>query len=339
MTRILITGATGSLGRRIVARAVADGHTVLGTHVRALDETAAPLGNAPVPPDDGHPVNAASPDVTTLPGATAASSRDEPSTAQDAQRRRPDEPATTAGAASMTQGGVSMVRMDIRDVDAVRAVIGTFRPEIVIHAAAGRDRNDWPATADGAANVAAASAGRARLVHVSSDAIFSGRAGREYTEDDDPDPIYPYGAAKAAAETAVRAIDPGAAVVRTSLILGDGNGAHERLTHDLAAGRVDGALYTDEIRKPIHVDDLAAALLELGLGEYRGVLNVAGADAVSRYELGVLVARRDGLDVGRLRSATSAGRPGDLRLDIGRAEKILHTRLRGAHEFMAAPLG
>jgi dTDP-4-dehydrorhamnose reductase len=306
MTRILITGATGSLGRWIAARAVADGHTVRGTHVRPLDPQAA----APFAP------------------AAPATRR----TGQDAER-------VAQGGASTAHGDVSMVRMDIRDPDAVRAVIDTFRPELVMHAAAGRDRNDWPATAGGAANVAVACAGRARLVHVSSDAIFSGRAGREYTEDDDPDPIYPYGAAKAAAETAVRAIDPDAAIVRTSLILGDGHGGHERLTHDLAAGRVDGALFIDEVRKPVHVDDLAAALLEVGLGEYRGVLNVAGADAVSRYELGLLVARRDGLDAGRLRSASCAGRPGDLRLDLARAEQFRHTRLRGAHEFMAVPLG
>ncbi|GAA4255547.1 hypothetical protein GCM10022255_064830 [Dactylosporangium darangshiense] len=175
-----------------------------------------------------------------------------------------------------------------------------------------------------------------RLVHVSSDAIFSGRAGREYTESDEPDPIYPYGAAKAAAETAVRAIDPLAAVVRTSLILGDGNGAHEHLTHDLVAGRVDGALFVDEIRKPVHVDDLAAALLELGLGNFAGVINVAGGDAVSRYELGMLVARRDGLDADRIPSATSSGRPGDIRLDVTLATRLLRTRLRGAHEFMQA---
>src|SRR3954465_12440791 len=34
MARILITGATGSLGRRVATRAVAAGHTVIGTHVR-----------------------------------------------------------------------------------------------------------------------------------------------------------------------------------------------------------------------------------------------------------------------------------------------------------------
>ncbi|GIE28230.1 dTDP-4-dehydrorhamnose reductase [Actinoplanes italicus] len=231
------------------------------------------------------------------------------------------------------------VHLDIRDPAQVRRVVAEVRPDAIVHAAAGRDRNDWPATADGAAHVAVAAAG-IRLVHVSSDAIFSGRLG-EYDEDALPDPVYAYGAAKAAAETAVRAIDPGAAVVRTSLIMGDGRGAHEILTHDLIAGRVEGALFTDEIRKPVHVDDLADALLELAGNDHAGVLNVAGADAVSRYELGVLVARRDGLDPAAIPvtslAALGLSRPADLRLSTAKAEKLLGVRLRGAREFVGGP--
>ncbi|GIF13982.1 RmlD substrate binding domain-containing protein [Actinoplanes teichomyceticus] len=64
---------------------------------------------------------------------------------------------------------------------------------------------DWATTADGGMHVAAAAAAvRVRLVHVSSDAIFSGQAER-YDETATPDPITPYGAAKGAAEVAVRA--------------------------------------------------------------------------------------------------------------------------------------
>ena len=111
------------------------------------------------------------------------------------------QPSTTAGE-----------RLDIRDPAAVREVIQRVRPDVVVHTAAGRD--DWRVIADGAAHVALASAALGvRLVHVSSDAVFSG-ADVEYDEAALPDPVYPYGAAKAAGETAVRAIAPGAAVVR-----------------------------------------------------------------------------------------------------------------------------
>jgi dTDP-4-dehydrorhamnose reductase len=216
-------------------------------------------------------------------------------------------------------------RLDIRDPEAIRALFRRVRPDVVIHTASGRDRDDWRATADGAA-------------HVSTDAVFSGGE-VHYDEDALPDPVNRYGAAKAAAETAVRAVHPDAAVVRTSIILGDGHGAHEVLTHGLASGRVQGALFTDEIRKPVHVEDLADALLELAGNDYRGVLNVAGVDAISRYDLGLLVAARDGLDPSAIPAARStdvgAARPLDVRLTVDRAGSVLTTRLRGAREFMA----
>jgi len=229
-------------------------------------------------------------------------------------------------------------RLDIRDPGAVRELLQRVRPGVVVHTAA--SRSDWTTTADGAAHVAVAAAALGvRLVHVSSDAVFSGRE-VDYDEAALPDPVYRYGAAKAAAETAVRAITPTAAVVRTSVILGDGRGAHETLTHDLISGRTNGVMFTDQIRKPVHVDDLADALLEFAANGYRGIINVAGPDVISRYDLGVLVARRDGLDPALLPAGTIAERglriPTDVRLRTEKAASLLHTRLRGAREFMAA---
>jgi dTDP-4-dehydrorhamnose reductase len=230
-------------------------------------------------------------------------------------------------------------QLDVRDIAAVRGLVRRVRPDVVIHTAAGR--GDWRVIADGAAHVAVAAAAQgSRLVHISSDAVFSGRE-VEYDESAPPDPLYRYGAAKAAAETAIAAIDPAAAVVRTSVILGDGRGQHEVLTRDLIAGRVQGALFTDMIRKPVHVDDLAEALLELAVNDYRGILNVAGPDAISRYDLGVLVARREGLDPSLIPVATLADSgtrlAADVRLITERAVSLLRTRLRGVHEFMDVP--
>jgi len=230
-------------------------------------------------------------------------------------------------------------RLDIRDAAAVRETMRRVRPDVVVHTAAGRD--DWRAIADGAAHVAVGAVSTdARLVHISSDAVFSG-IDVDYDETAVPDPVYRYGAAKAAAETAVKAIAPAAAIVRTSLILGDGRGAHEILTHRLVSGQADGALFTDEIRKPVHVDDLAEAILELATIEYEGVLNVAGPDVISRYDLGVLVARRDGLDPDQVPAGRLAdlrlSRPTDVRLRTERATSVLRTRLRGVYEFITGP--
>ncbi len=233
--------------------------------------------------------------------------------------------------------GVRWRQLDVRQRADVLAAASDFRPEVIINTA--YRYGEWQATADGAAHVALAAVTiGARLLHMSSDAVFSGSQ-PPYRESAVPDPVYSYGAAKAAAETAVRAIHPGAAIVRTSLIVGGGS-PHETAVHELAAGRRDGVLFSDEIRCPVHVGDLASALLELTAADSAGILNVAGPDALSRYELGCLIARRDGLDEARLPAGLQASggqaRPLDVRLDCRATQAKLRTRLRGACEFLVA---
>ena len=233
--------------------------------------------------------------------------------------------------------GVDWRNLDIRCRDDVTALALDALPDAVINAA--YRQADWATTADGGMHVAvAAAAAGARLVHVSSDAVFSGAA-PSYDEGCRPDPVTPYGAAKAAAETAVKCIAPAAVIARASLIVGDGDSKHERFVHALASGAQVGVLYTNEVRCPVHVTDLASALLELAASPDAGVYHVAGPDAVSRYELGLLIAARDGLDKTALRAgpraATALSGPADVRLDCTRTQERLKTRLRGAREFLA----
>jgi dTDP-4-dehydrorhamnose reductase len=233
-------------------------------------------------------------------------------------------------------GGAAEYAVDIRDRVQVADLVAAIRPSWVINAA--YQKADWASTADGAAHVAVAAASvAARLVHVSSDAVFSGAAIR-YDESSRPDPTTPYGAAKAAAETAIAAISPNALIARTSLIIGDGGSVHERRVHALAAGRTTGFLFTDDVRCPVHVADLAAALLELASSDHAGIHHLAGTDAVSRHELGMLIARRDGLDAAALPSGRRADAdlpgPMDVRLECSTTQQRLRTKLRGAREFL-----
>ncbi|MFI1485492.1 SDR family oxidoreductase [Streptomyces sp. NPDC020747] len=232
--------------------------------------------------------------------------------------------------------GASWFRLDLRSPGHVDELLAAVAPSAVINATSGG--SDWAVTADGSIRVAMAAMQRGcRLVHVSSDAVFSGSRMR-YDETCLPDPVTAYGAAKATAETAVRLLAPTAAVARTSLIIGHGGSVHERLVHALAAGTREGVLFTDDIRCPVHVEDLASALLELAVSDRAGMFHLAGADAVSRHELGVLIARRDGLDAARLPAGRRADTlmPGalDVRLDSRATQERVRTRLRGAGEFL-----
>lgn len=240
-----------------------------------------------------------------------------------------------AAAAGHEVSGTSSATLDVRSRDAVIAHIRTVRPTVVINTAS--RIGDWQSTAVGPGHVAvAAAAAGARLIHMSTDAVHWGRPS-PYTEEDEPSPIHLYGSAKAAAEVAVAAVLPSASIVRTSLIVGTDDSQHVRMSLDMITGRRPGRLFTDEIRCPVHVTDLADALLELAETDHSGVLNVAGPVAISRAEFGVLVAQRHGLDpsavpIGSLAGAGLGPRPAEIRLDSSLARRLLKTRLRPVTE-------
>jgi dTDP-4-dehydrorhamnose reductase len=212
----------------------------------------------------------------------------------------------------------------VRDADAVTALVRALRPAAVVHTAYVQNGPDaWDVIAGGSAAVATAAADAgARLVHLSTDVVFGGGAGRPYREDDPPDPLSDYGRAKAEAERRVAAADPGAVIVRTSLIYGGPGGPAG--VHERAAADPDATFYDDELRCPVQVGDLAAALVELCTHPASGPLHAAGADAVSRAEFAELVCGRPV----RHRPAPP-GRPLDCRLDSTRAAGLLRTPLRG----------
>ena len=233
--------------------------------------------------------------------------------------------------------------LDVRDAAAVDRLVGKIRPAAIVHTAYLQSGPDMAnVNVAGSANVArAAAATGARLVHLSTDFVFDGAKDGPYREDDEPAPVTPYGESKLAAERAVAAEHPAALLVRTSLLYaGPQPGPHERLVADAIAGTVDVGFFTDELRCPIAVGDLAAALLELLDGDLRGPLHVAGAETVSRYRFAELVAGAAGLDRERLRPALSADlparRPRNCALDCSRAAAALATRLRGPSDVLGA---
>jgi dTDP-4-dehydrorhamnose reductase len=223
----------------------------------------------------------------------------------------------------------SSERVDVRDEVGVRELFERVRPDVVVHTAYRQDDPDaWAINVDGSAHVAAAAAAvGARLLQLSTDVVFDGRKGAPYLETDEVCPVTEYGRTKAEAERRVLAAHPSPLVVRTSLIVGGPGFAPSR--HELVAADPELTFYEDEIRCPVQVGDLAAALLELVVLDVSGVLHVAGADAVSRAELAGLVSGRD-----VRRAPAPPGRPLDCSLDSSRACGLLRTELRGVRTFL-----
>jgi dTDP-4-dehydrorhamnose reductase len=216
----------------------------------------------------------------------------------------------------------STERVEVRDGPAVQALFERVRPDVVVHTAYRQD--DDAVNTEGSENVArAAAAVGARLVQLSTDVVFDGRKGAPYVEDDSPSPVTDYGRAKAEAERRVAAAHPGAVLVRTSLLYGGAAPSK----HELAAHDPEFIFFTNEIRSPVRVTDLAEALLELAQLDVRGPLHLAGPDNVSRAEFAELIRRAP------VRSAPAPqSRPLDCSLDSSRARALLRTRLRGVRE-------
>jgi dTDP-4-dehydrorhamnose reductase len=240
-----------------------------------------------------------------------------------------------APSAGWAVAGISgSAETDVRDAPAVLRAVTGVRPDVVIHTAYRQDEASVNVEGTRAVAAAAVAAG-ARLVHISSDVVFPGTGTRALTEDDEPGPVTPYGASKLAAE---RLCPRGALIVRPSLIFGGPDLApQERMALDVADGVREMTFFTDEVRCPIAVTDLAAALLELAPTDVAGPLHVAGADALSRHELAQLICARHGRDPAAVPGAPGgADRPKHLVLDCSRAHALLSVRLRGAREVLAA---
>ncbi len=230
-------------------------------------------------------------------------------------------------------------QLNLSDEASIARVIHEVQPELIIHTAAqmvGEIEVLRRVNAQGTTTLArhAREVG-ARLIHLSSDVIFDGRQGN-YSEETAPNPILPYGTSKAEAEYAVQASGVEAAIVRTSLIYGFA--PIDPRTRAICDGTML-RLFTDELRCPIEVNNLCAALVELGESSYTGILNVAGPQVLSRYEFGVKLVRALGGDERQLiplRSAESGlMRPKDCTLDCTRAHGLLQTKLLGVDAVLA----
>ena len=226
-------------------------------------------------------------------------------------------------------GAAEWAAADVRDAQAINALSVRTRPSAMIHAAYQRTGPDATSTiVEGSANVAAAAAAvGARFVHVSTDIVFGGSPSH-YVETDPVSPVEPYGRAKAAAEAEVAARCPSAVLARPSLLYGD-----ERLSpvQQAVLDAVDGVqrlrFFTDEVRCPSHVADVAAALVALcERPEIAGPLHLGGPEALSRYEFACLVAAWAGRPTELVHPTRladhDAPRPGHVVLDSRRAVRL-----------------
>ena len=114
-----------------------------------------------------------------------------------------------------------------------------------------------------AGEIAAATAGNARLIHISTDYVFDGRAEGAYAEDAETNPLNVYGQSKLAGEANVRSANPEHVIVRTSWVYSP-FGRNFVTAMMAAAERNDRLTVVDDQRGcPTSALDLADGLLRI----------------------------------------------------------------------------
>jgi len=238
-------------------------------------------------------------------------------------------------------------QLDLTDFPAVRREFERDRPQLVIHCAATSTIAEAQKNPDAArkinveaTRVLAGLAEDGQFIFFSTDLVFDGRKGR-YVETDAVNPITFYGETKVMAEEIVRN-NPRHLVVRTSINGGisrkGGHGFNEQLKAMLQREQ-KMTLFTDEFRCPVFAGETARAVWELAVRNRSGLFHVAGAERLSRWQIGQLLVQRwpelkSKIQPGSAKDFAGPPRAPDTSLDISSVQKILSRPLPGLSEWL-----
>ena len=201
--------------------------------------------------------------------------------------------------------GYSSKELDVSDLAAVRAAVADIKPDIIINAAAytnvdgcETDRDTaFRVNALGPRNLAmAAEETGARLVHISTDYVFSGNGSVPFAEYDLTDPQSIYGKSKLAGEENVKTFCSRHFIVRTSWLYGLYGGNFVKTI--MKAGKERGSLKVvdDQKGNPTNVEDLCYHILKLADTEEYGIYHCTGAGECSWYDFARLIIEYAGID-------------------------------------------
>ena len=230
-------------------------------------------------------------------------------------------------------------QVDLTDEEAVRRKFEEADPQIVIHAGAMSRVDDCfknPDQADRVNHQATALLSRlcasrgSRLVHISTDMVFSGKSA-PYRESDLPEPLSIYGKTKALAEKTL-APDRDQLIIRISLLFGPsripGQASFLDMIHRCLQEKRPLKLFEDEWRTILDLETASKVLVRLAESDCTGIIHLGGRERMSRLEMGMRLARFLGMDASclfassRVDSPTAEPRPCDLSLNCQRLHSI-----------------
>ena len=200
------------------------------------------------------------------------------------------------------------IDLDITDKRSVLKCVAEIRPDVIVHAAAMAQPDTCELNREECYDINtnatryitdAAVAVNAKMIHISTDFIFSGDDG-PYRETDKPAPVNYYGETKLAAEEIVRQSKTNWAIVRTVLVYGNilsvarsniVTWVKENLEKENPVKVV-----SDQVRTPTYVEDLARGVQLIIEKNATGVYHLSGKEILTPYQMAVQVADYFGLN-------------------------------------------
>jgi dTDP-4-dehydrorhamnose reductase len=171
------------------------------------------------------------------------------------------------------------------------------------------------------------------FVYVSTDYVFDGKQGMR-KESDTPNPLGFYGKSKLAGETALNNLASPYSIARTSTPFGihKTKKSFPLWVKENLESKKEISVLTDQFTSPTYVPNLSKMLIEVASRQITGIIHLAGASRISRYELAEMLADKLNLDKTLLKPAKTndmnwkAKRPKDSSLDVSLANEILHEK-------------
>jgi dTDP-4-dehydrorhamnose reductase len=136
-----------------------------------------------------------------------------------------------------------------------------------------------------------------KMVQISTDAVFDGVKGN-YSEEDVPNPLSVYAQTKWDGEKAVQAADPSVLVARVNFFgwsLSGQRSLAENFVTNLSDGKSMNG-FTDVYFCTLYVRQLCRLLIEMIDKRLEGLYHTVSPMHLSKYDFGVAIARRFGLD-------------------------------------------
>ena len=229
----------------------------------------------------------------------------------------------------------NIIKMDLLNHEMISNVMSEKKPDVVIHLGAMTAVDLCDAQQDNALKINSqateilakeCSKINSFMVYVSTDYVFDGNTGM-YEENDTTNPLGFYGKSKLLGEKSIQNFSSNWCIARTSTPFG----LHPTkksfpiwVIENLQKQKQIDVL-TDQFTSPTYVPSLSRMLIEISERHLTGIIHVAGASKISRYEMASLVSDKLDLDEKLLREISindikwEAQRPKDSSLNVSKA--------------------